>query len=194
MNIPTESQHPPRKSHQPGRVGSVTVEMAILAPLLIFLMFGMVDFGLVLKNQFVLSSACREAARVAGIGSPTAQIIARAASAAATLSKDPITAVRGYPIYAPDTDSWRDWQPTYVALQITAVLEYRSYAPDTGWSDWQPLGDTEDLSNNAPTNSQVKATLIYPHSLLTGLLVKSFRADPSTRIVPLWSAVVIRRE
>ena len=167
MNIPTESQHPPGKSHQPGRVGSVTVEMAIVAPLLIFLLFGIIEMGLVSKNQLVLNSACREAARVAGIGSPTAQITARACAAATTLSAD----------------------------QITAVLEYRSYAPDTGWSAWQPLGDTEDLSANAaPTNSQTKVTLTYPHSLITGLMVSGFGADPSTRIVTLQSTVVIRRE
>lgn len=167
MNVPTGIQHLPSKSHQLGRVGSVVVEMAILAPLLIFLLFGIVEMGLVLKNQLVLNSACREAARVAGIGSPTAQIIARARVAATTLPAD----------------------------QITGVPEYRSYAPDTGWSEWQPLGDTGDLSANAaPTNSQIKVTLTYPHSLITGLMVLGFGADPSTRIVTLYSAVVIRRE
>jgi Flp pilus assembly protein TadG len=55
----------------PGRTagaqrGAAAVEMAILLPLLLLLVFGVIEFGVYLYNQQVLTNACREGAR-AGI-------------------------------------------------------------------------------------------------------------------------------
>lgn len=65
--------------------GTATVELAIVAPLLITLLFGTVDMGLLLKDSLVLNTASREATRVAVLGKPTAEIQARALAAASTL-------------------------------------------------------------------------------------------------------------
>ena len=46
--------------------GATTVEFAIVFPLLILLLFAMVEFGLFLFNRQVITNACREGAR-AGI-------------------------------------------------------------------------------------------------------------------------------
>jgi len=46
--------------------GATTVEFAIVCPLLILLLFAMVEFGLYLFNRQVIANACREGAR-AGI-------------------------------------------------------------------------------------------------------------------------------
>ena len=46
--------------------GATTVEFAIICPLLILLLFAMVEFGLYLFNRQVITNACREGAR-AGI-------------------------------------------------------------------------------------------------------------------------------
>ena len=46
--------------------GATTVEFAIVCPLLILLLFAMVEFGLYLFNRQVITNACREGAR-AGI-------------------------------------------------------------------------------------------------------------------------------
>jgi Flp pilus assembly protein TadG len=43
--------------------GSATVEFAIIAPLLFLLLFGIIDFGVLLYNQAVITNACREGAR-----------------------------------------------------------------------------------------------------------------------------------
>jgi Flp pilus assembly protein TadG len=46
--------------------GASAVEFAILLPVLVLLLFGTVEFGLLLYNQQVITNACREGAR-AGI-------------------------------------------------------------------------------------------------------------------------------
>jgi Flp pilus assembly protein TadG len=46
--------------------GAVVVEFALVLPLLILLLVGIIEFGLILYNQQVLTNACREGTR-AGI-------------------------------------------------------------------------------------------------------------------------------
>lgn len=48
--------------------GAVAVEMAILLPLLMLLLGGIVDFGFMLNAQISLTHAAREGARVEAIG------------------------------------------------------------------------------------------------------------------------------
>ncbi len=53
--------------------GAAAVEFAILLPLLIFLLAGSIEYGLLMFNQQVLTNASREAAR-AGIVSQTPRV------------------------------------------------------------------------------------------------------------------------
>ena len=46
--------------------GATAVEFALILPLLILLLFGIIEFGLVLYNKQIITNACREGAR-AGI-------------------------------------------------------------------------------------------------------------------------------
>lgn len=61
--------------------GAAAVEFALLLPLLVLLVFGIVEFGLALHRQQVLATASREGARVGirqGAPRPTAGDIERA--------------------------------------------------------------------------------------------------------------------
>jgi len=48
--------------------GASAVEFAIILPLLVVLLFGLVEFGLLLYNQQVITNASREGARAAIVG------------------------------------------------------------------------------------------------------------------------------
>lgn len=50
--------------------GSSAVEFALVLPLLLLLLFGMIDFGRLLYTKVELSSAAREGARVLALGHP----------------------------------------------------------------------------------------------------------------------------
>jgi Flp pilus assembly protein TadG len=52
----------------PGERGAAAVEMALLLPVLLLLVFGIVDFGRMLDTQIRLSQASREGARAESLG------------------------------------------------------------------------------------------------------------------------------
>ena len=49
-----------------GERGASAIEFAVILPLLLVVLFGIIEFGFVLYNKAVLTNACREGAR-AGI-------------------------------------------------------------------------------------------------------------------------------
>jgi hypothetical protein len=53
-----------------GEGGAAAVELAILLPLLVTLLFGTVQLGLALEQRIQATNAAREAARVAAVGVP----------------------------------------------------------------------------------------------------------------------------
>ena len=51
--------------------GAAAVEMALVMPLLILMVMGIIDFGRIFNGEIQLSQAAREGARIAALGSPT---------------------------------------------------------------------------------------------------------------------------
>ncbi|MCX6497445.1 MAG: pilus assembly protein [Arthrobacter sp.] len=66
--------------------GAVAVEFALLAPLLILLLLGIMEFGRAYNAQITLSNAAREGARVMAIGGGPTAALSAAKSAATTLN------------------------------------------------------------------------------------------------------------
>ena len=63
-----------------GERGAAAVEMALVLPVLLMIVFGLIDFGRMLNAQLTLTEAAREGARSAAFGQTTAQTQARIAS------------------------------------------------------------------------------------------------------------------
>ena len=132
--------------------GSLSVEMAVLAPLLVILLFGTVEMGMILKDVMVLNSAAREAARAASIGATNADTVSRASAAATTIN----------------------------TANLTVQLDFRTFASGV-WSAWTPLTTASGASqNSAPTGSQIRVVLNYPHPLIVGRLFTSLLATNQT--------------
>lgn len=62
--------------------GAAAVEFAILLPLLLLIVFGIVDFGYALYSQHTLTQAAREGARLEALGRDAADVDARTREAA----------------------------------------------------------------------------------------------------------------
>jgi len=96
------------------------VELALILPVLLLLIFGIVEFSRVFSTQLLITSSAREAAREAAVGASDATIVLSAENSASildsskmtvTISPDESTRIRGdsvtvriaYPvkIYAP---------------------------------------------------------------------------------------------
>jgi Flp pilus assembly protein TadG len=65
--------------------GAVAVEFALLLPLLLLIVFGIIDFGRALNAQITLTQAAREGARFASVGNLSAAVTTRTQNAALPL-------------------------------------------------------------------------------------------------------------
>jgi len=151
------------------RLGVVTVELALLAPVLLLLLFGTVELGWLACEKALLSLSARAAVRVAGLGLPTDQVVAEVFSTGENLNEE----------------------------ALTVTLDYRIPDGEGGWSDWQPLANVTQGSetvNSAPPGAQVRVTLTYVHQLLVPSLFGMLADDPDGRTRNLHEAAVTRRE
>ncbi|MFA6665938.1 MAG: TadE/TadG family type IV pilus assembly protein [Armatimonadota bacterium] len=71
--------------------GTALVEFAIVVTLLFVLVFGIIEFGLMLKDYLSLSQAAREGARSAALGSPTSIVETRIRSSTTMLNPSRLT-------------------------------------------------------------------------------------------------------
>ena len=69
--------------------GAAAVEFALLLPVLLLLVFGIIDFGRALNAQITLTQAAREGARLAAVGQPN--VVGRTQAAAAGLNPVAVT-------------------------------------------------------------------------------------------------------
>lgn len=74
-----------------GERGAVAVEFAYLAPILIMLLFGIVQFGLAMWRVSVVESAAREGARIAALGASEAEVTSRVQAAATGFAASELT-------------------------------------------------------------------------------------------------------
>jgi len=114
------------------------VEFAIVAVLLFTLVFGIIEFGMLIKDYLAINHAAREGARSAALGSPTSVIVARVESTAPamTVPAGDIALTTGSPTSDPDT--------------------------------WTSLGDTADGKNDAAPGDLILVRVSYEHELITG--------------------------
>jgi len=68
--------------------GQAVVEFALVFPLFVWLMLGMIDFGRIFHELIVVSHAAREGARVAAVGKDNNAIEAAVQAAAVSINTD----------------------------------------------------------------------------------------------------------
>lgn len=87
---------PPRSRMWSRERGAAAVEMAIVLPLLVLLLGGIVDFGRAFYTKNILTNAAREGARAASLSTSTSAIVTSRTNAALnglTLSKATVTSI-----------------------------------------------------------------------------------------------------
>jgi Flp pilus assembly protein TadG len=68
------------------RGGAAIIEFALVVPVLLTLLIGIMEFGWLVKNNLMVANAAREGARCASVGKPTTEIRTRVANSMAPLS------------------------------------------------------------------------------------------------------------
>jgi Flp pilus assembly protein TadG len=66
--------------------GAALVEFALIVPLLIFLLLGILEFGILVMHRLTLEQAAREGSRLAAVRATTATIQQRITNAAPTIT------------------------------------------------------------------------------------------------------------
>jgi len=148
------------------RSATATVELALVLPVLLLMLFGILEMGLLFKDYLMSQQAVREGARTAALGATPAQVTSAVRAAASTLN------------------------PSYFTVQC----QYRVWQ-GTGWGAWLTLGTSNDgTANNAPPGAQIRISTTYKHKLLTGALFGWLADDPSMNAITLRAAAICRRE
>jgi len=81
-----------RRSQKKNR-GQAIVEFALILPIFILILFGIVEFGMVFNQYLVVTSASREGARIAALGGTDAETVAIVNTAAASINTGQLTTV-----------------------------------------------------------------------------------------------------
>ena len=121
--------------------GAALVEFAICAGLLVLILFGLIEMGLLLGDQATLDQAAREAVRSLAVGSTPSVATNRAIAAATGVTL------------------------TSANVQLQRSQPGRQRQPD-GLGDGRDSG----TKNDAATGDFVRATITYNHPLLTSLV------------------------
>jgi len=146
--------------------GTVTLELAVLAPLLIIVLFGCMEASLLGADMLTLNDLGRQASRIAAKGATPEEIDATIDAAQTRL----------------DT------------LRLGRSYEYAPYDPDTGtWGQWQPLGSIGPF-NTASDRDRVRVSLSYAHHPVGGRLFDLLLEGSEDDSVVLRSNMIVRRE
>jgi Flp pilus assembly protein TadG len=147
------------------RRGAALVEFVIVVPLLLLLLMGIMEFGVIMHDYIMLGQAAREGARTAALhtNNTVDKIKARVLGAAAL----------------------RDLSP-----EMIRITKY-----DPGTNGWVAVGDqASGQSNDVPADGIVRVTIQdYPHHMVTGNFF-SWLPGYSNGALNLSASLTMRRE
>ncbi|MHB8171481.1 MAG: TadE/TadG family type IV pilus assembly protein [Thermincolia bacterium] len=108
------------KSLRKKEKGQSTVEMALVMPILILLLFGIMEFGRIFNAYLIVTTAAREGARAGVVGAADAAIRSAVITTAGTLNTNAMS------VYITPTSSLR-----IRGASLTVSIEYpiRVYTP-----------------------------------------------------------------
>ena len=101
--------------------GQSLVETALMLPVLLLLLTGIIDFGLLFNNYLIVSNASREGARAAAIGSTDEQINTVVDNDTVSLDPDNLTVT-----ITPDETEGKD---TGDSVTVTVQYKYSMITP-----------------------------------------------------------------
>ena len=126
------------------RRGATIIEFALITPVILGMLLGIMEFGWLVKNHLTLANATREGARAAGVGSTSTDTRNRVINGGAPLS--------------------------FVSPNGSIVLQY-SLNNDTTYQGWPAdlaASSTMPARNGVPPGKMIKITSTSKHKSLTG--------------------------
>ncbi len=128
------------------REGTASVEMAIVMPLLIILLFGILEIGLMIKDYLGINQVAREAARVAIVGSSMSVIDARATTAAPTIDASNLQWDADFRAYNAGTASWSATGAPNTRCPSPLARSAATESAGPPWRGWSSVSRTRLVS------------------------------------------------
>ena len=113
-----------KRFHMDGEKGQSLVETALVLPILLLILTGIIDFGFLFNNYLIVSNASREGARSAVVGKTNSDITTVVKTYASTLDKTKLTIT-----ITPDQAAART---KGVAVTVKVVYKYNLITPVIG--------------------------------------------------------------
>ena len=147
------------------RRGQSMVEFAMVLPLVMLVLLGVIEFAMLGHHKLSLAQGARAGARKAALGRPLAEI--KSTVIAAT--------------------------PSAAVSQSQIVVEYNSL--DNGQGSWLPAYDnSRGTANAVPSGRLIRVRIVnWPHRLITGSFF-SWLPGVSNNQVPVSAQMVMMRE
>ncbi len=120
-----QAAYTPKSGARKARRGAAMVEMVIVLSVLMMLLFGMIDMGLIIKDSLALSHLAKNAARSYALGTDTATIASRARADAKALGLDPDKLVTIEFLPHDDEDELSQPPQSHVLHNMEVTLKYQ---------------------------------------------------------------------
>jgi Flp pilus assembly protein TadG len=183
--------------------GAVAVEAALITPVLVLILFGIIEFGLVFKDDLAITSAVRAGARM---GSAEPEVSTFAQDAANQVGRegtalDPTKITQLWVYRADPANINKDGRPVggsvnsdgtfsncTTCVKFTWNSSSKTFVPRSDSPGWN--GTTINACQNDPNRDSVGVYMEFKHSAVTGLIfnnmtlhshtVMSFEPQPVT--------------
>ncbi len=117
------------------------IEFALVLPVVLFILMGIIEMGWLIKNQLTLANAVRDGARYAALGNTSTNVIARVKNGAAQLN------------------------PSVQSSQIMLLQTADTTGSNPTYANWPSDSGTK---NGVPVGNLIRVRVVYPHKTLTG--------------------------
>jgi Flp pilus assembly protein TadG len=148
------------------RRGVMTVEMAVIAPILILMLFAAIELGLIIRDTIGMHTLAHQAGRLAAKGRTTCDVINSVVSTPSSLNTG----------------------------ALSTTLEKMPFDEDAGtFGSWTALGNN-GVINDAHDGDRIRVTITYDHELVSGGVIPILVDDAEAGTSELTASIIVRRE
>ncbi len=178
-----QPRSPRRLTRRRSQRGAVAVEAAIITPLFVLLVFGIIEFGLMFKDYLAVVSSVRAGARIASAEPRTVNF---ATDAAAQIAREgsalDLAQVSELWVYKANKTTgtpvgYTDFSNCTTCVKFKWDTSSKQFLPIAG-TTWDPNSQNACAGDSA--HDSVGVYLKYRHPSVTGMIIKNFDLQSST--------------
>ncbi len=178
-----QPRSPGRLTKRRSQRGAVAVEAALITPLFVLLVFGIIEFGLMFKDYLAVVSSVRAGARIASAEPRNTNF---ATDAAAQVAREGsalnLSLVSELWVYKANKTTgtpvgYSDFSNCTTCVKFKWDASSKKFLPIAG-TTWDP--NSQNACPGDPAHDSIGVYLKYKHPSVTGMIIKDFDLTSST--------------